>query len=127
MCVCVCVCVCAHAVMSLVAQSCLTLCDPMDCSLPGSSIHGDSPSKNTGTGCHTLFKGFFPSQGYEPWSPALQADSLPSAPPGGTVGSARHLDFIPGLRRFTWNRKPQATPVSLSGKFHGQRKPGRLE
>ena len=24
----------------LVAQSCLTLCDPMDCSLPGSSIHG---------------------------------------------------------------------------------------
>ena len=23
-----------------VAQSCLTLCDPMDCSLPGSSIHG---------------------------------------------------------------------------------------
>ena len=25
---------------SEVAQSCLTLCDPMDCSLPGSSIHG---------------------------------------------------------------------------------------
>ena len=24
----------------LVAQSCLTLCDPMDCSLPGSSVHG---------------------------------------------------------------------------------------
>ena len=34
-CVCVCVCVCV-----LVAQSCLTLCDPMDCSLPGSSVHG---------------------------------------------------------------------------------------
>ena len=33
MCVCVCVCV-------LVAPACLTLCDPMDCSLPGSSIHG---------------------------------------------------------------------------------------
>ena len=32
--VCVCVCVC------LVSQSCLTLCDPMDCSLPGSLIHG---------------------------------------------------------------------------------------
>ena len=26
--------------MSEVAQSSLTLCDPMDCSLPGSSIHG---------------------------------------------------------------------------------------
>ena len=25
---------------SLVTQSCLTLCDPMDCSLPGSSVHG---------------------------------------------------------------------------------------
>ena len=24
----------------LVAQSCLALCDPMDCSLPGSSVHG---------------------------------------------------------------------------------------
>ena len=30
-----CVCVCAH----LGAQSCLTLCDPMDYSLPGSSVH----------------------------------------------------------------------------------------
>ena len=31
-----------------VAQSCPTLCDPMDCRLPGSSVHGDSPGKNTG-------------------------------------------------------------------------------
>ena len=36
-CVCVCVCVCVHA-KSL--QSCLTLCNPMDCSPPGSSVHG---------------------------------------------------------------------------------------
>ena len=36
-------------------QSCLTLCDPMDCSLPGFSVHGfDSPGKNTGVGCHFL-------------------------------------------------------------------------
>ena len=34
-CVCVCVCVCAKSL-----QSCLTLCDPMDCSPPGSSVHG---------------------------------------------------------------------------------------
>ena len=32
----------------LAAQSCLTLCDPMDCHLPGSSVHGDSLSKDTG-------------------------------------------------------------------------------
>ena len=30
------------------AQSCLSLCNPMDCSPPGRSVHGDSPSKNTG-------------------------------------------------------------------------------
>ena len=35
-----------------VAQSCLTLSDPMDCSLPGSSIHGIFPGKSTGVGCH---------------------------------------------------------------------------
>ena len=32
----------------LVAQLCPTLCDPMECSPPGSSVHGDSPGKNTG-------------------------------------------------------------------------------
>ena len=47
----------------LVAQSCLTLCNPMDCSLPGSSVHGDSPGKNTGVGCHALLQGVFPTQG----------------------------------------------------------------
>ena len=40
------------AVLCLVAQSCLTLCDPVDCSPPGSSVQGDSPGKNTGVGCH---------------------------------------------------------------------------
>ena len=47
----------------LVTQSCLTLCNPMDCSLPGSSVHGDSPDKNTGVGCHALLQGIFPTQG----------------------------------------------------------------
>ena len=36
---------------SEVAQSCPTLRDPMDCSLPGSSIHGIFPGKSTGVGC----------------------------------------------------------------------------
>ena len=34
-----------------VAQLCPTLCDPMNCSPPGSSVHGDSLGKNTGVGC----------------------------------------------------------------------------
>ena len=50
----------------LVAQSSPTLCDPMDCSLPGSSVHGYSPGKNTGVGCHALLQGIFPTQGWNP-------------------------------------------------------------
>ena len=44
-------------------QSCLTLCDPMDCSLRGSFVHGDSSGKNTGVCCHYLLQGIFPTQG----------------------------------------------------------------
>ena len=50
----------------LVAQSCLTLCNPMDCSTPGSPVHEDSPGKNTGVGCHFLLQGIFPTQGSNP-------------------------------------------------------------
>ena len=49
--------------MCLVTQSCPTLCDPMDCSLPGSSVHADSPGKNTQVGCHAFLQGIFPTQG----------------------------------------------------------------
>ena len=38
------------------AQSYPALCDPMDCSPSGSSVHGDSPSRNTGVGCHALLQ-----------------------------------------------------------------------
>ena len=71
-----------HCFKVLVAHSCPTFCDPMDYSLPGSSAHGDSPSKNTGVRCCALLQGIFPTQGTEPRSPALQADSLQSEPPG---------------------------------------------
>ena len=54
------------AVLCLVAQLCLTLYDPMDCSLPGSIVHGDSPGKNTRVSCHALFQGIFPTQGMNP-------------------------------------------------------------
>ena len=52
-----------------VAQSCLTLCNPMGCSLPGSSDHGIFPGKSTGVGCHFLFQGIFPTQGLNPGLP----------------------------------------------------------
>ena len=55
--------------VSLVTQSCPTLCDPTDCRLPGSSVHGDSPGKNTGMGCHALLQGIFATQGLNPGLP----------------------------------------------------------
>ena len=54
--------------MYLVAQSYLTLCKPMDYSLPCSSVHGDSPGKNTGVDCHFSPAGDLPDPGIQPGS-----------------------------------------------------------
>ena len=53
-------------VLCFLAELCPTLCDPMGCSPPGSSVHVDSPGKNTGAGCHVLLQGIFPTQGLNP-------------------------------------------------------------
>ena len=45
----------------LVTQSCLILCDPMDCSTPDFSVH--FPGKNAEVGCHFLLQGIFLIQG----------------------------------------------------------------
>ena len=50
----------------LFAQSCLTLCNLMRCSPPGSSVHADSAAKSTGVGCHFLLQGNFPTQRLNP-------------------------------------------------------------
>ena len=52
--------------MCLVIQSCMTLCNSMNCSLPGFSVCGDSPGKNTGVDCHALLQGIFPIHGSSP-------------------------------------------------------------
>ena len=53
----------SRAHVCYVAQLCLNLCDPMGCSPTSCSVHGDSPAKNTGVGCHALLQGTFPTQG----------------------------------------------------------------
>ena len=78
--------------MCLIAQSYPTLCDPTDCSLPGSFVHGDSLGKNTGVGCYALLQGLFPNPGTEPRSPAEQADSLLSETPGEALSP---FSFLP--------------------------------
>ena len=50
-------------VLCLVAQSCPTLCDLMDCSQSGSSLHGNSPGKNTGVGCLAHLQEISPTKG----------------------------------------------------------------
>ena len=67
--------------MCLVTQFCMTLCGPMGCRPPGSSVHGDSPGKNTGEGT-IPFSRYFPCPEIEPRFPASQVDSLWSEAPG---------------------------------------------
>ena len=57
----------------------------MDCSPPGSFVHGDSPGKITGVGCNFFLQGIFLTQGSNPCVLHLlhwQAGSLPLAPSG---------------------------------------------
>ena len=63
--------------ISEVTQSCPTLCNPMDCSLPGSSVHGIFQARVLEWGAIAFSRG-----SSWPRSAALQADSLPSEPPG---------------------------------------------
>ena len=43
-----------------------TLCGPMNCSPPGSSVHWGSPGKNARVGCRALLQGIFPTKGSYP-------------------------------------------------------------
>ena len=63
------------------AQSCPTLCDPMDCSLPDSSVHGIFQASIL-EWVPFPSPGYLSNQGIKPRSPELKADSLPAEPPG---------------------------------------------
>ena len=68
---------------------CSVTCHPMDCSLPGSSVH---PGRNTGVGCHFLLQGMFLTQGSNPcllWLLCWQADSLALSYLGGPMLSCK--------------------------------------
>ena len=99
-----------HGVRAKLLQSRPILYDPVDCSPPGSSVHGDSPGKNTEVGCHLLLQGIFPTQGSNPRLLCLlhwQEGSLPLVPPGkpqtGVHLSAgfSHSHFVCSLEKMT--------------------------
>ena len=131
---------CMHAHKT--AQLCPTLCNPMDCNPPGSSVH-DSPGKNTGVGCHALLQRVFPIQGSNAHLSHLlhwQVGSLPLAPHWKPVcvclclcayicGASLIAQWVKNLpaiqetwvRMIPWRRKWQPTPVFLPGESHGER------
>ena len=75
------------------------LCDPMNCicSLPGSSVHGNSPGKNTGVGCHAFLQGIFPTQGLNPSLPHHKWILYHKANSSRRHKNSRCLDF------YEWN------------------------
>ena len=112
----------------------------MDCNLPGSSVHGISPVKNIGVGCHSLLQGIFPAQasnlsllhcGWIPYDLSYQGSLVSNewrvtcgGPPWWLSGEEpvcqhRRCEFDPWVKKIHWRREWLPTPVSLPGEFHG--------
>ena len=68
-------------VLFVCAQSCLTLCNPMDCTLPGSSVHGIS-QQGYWNGLPFSPPGNLPDLGIKPMSPALAGRFFTTESPG---------------------------------------------
>ena len=108
--------------MCLVSQSCLTLCDPVYYSWPGSSVHGDSPGKNTGVGCRALLQGIFPTQGLNPGLPHCRRILYHLS----HQGSPRILEWVaspspgdlpnPGIKPGSPELQVDTLPAELPGK-----------
>ena len=114
-------------------QSCLTLCDPMDCSLPGFSVHGILQARilewvaflqrifltqvsNSHLLCLLHCRWFlYPLSHLE--SPGSTSVNEPSC----QCGRPKRHGFNPWVRNFPCRRKWQPIPVLLPGEFHGQR------
>ena len=75
-----------HAAAAKSLQSCLTLCDPIDGSPPGSPCPWDSPGKNTGVGCHFLLQcRKVKSESEVTHSCSTVSDPMDCSPPGSSV------------------------------------------
>ena len=100
------------------------LCDLMDCSPPGSSVHGDSPGKNTGVGCHALLQGESSQPSNQTQTSNTAADFFYCL---SHQGSPRLLEWVayPFSRRSSWSsyqtRSPalqaDSLPAGLPGNF----------
>ena len=104
-----------HCYCAVLSHSIVTFCNSMDCSLPGSSVHGDSRDKNTGVGCSALLQAIFPTQGSNPgllhcWWILYQLSHQ---------GSQRILQWVayPFFRGSSWPRNRTGVSYIAGGFF----------
>ena len=113
-------CVCAQLL-----QSCPTVCDPVDCSLPGSSVRGILQARR-------LERAAMPSPPRDLSYPGIEPTFLKSPTLAGRFLMARITSeeftcqcrrpgFYPWVKKIPQRRKRQPTPVFLPGELHGQR------
>ena len=97
---------------SEVAQSCPTLCDPVDCSPPSSSVHGILQARILEWVAISFSRGSSRSDpGIKPRSPALQANALTSAPPGKPRAKVKSHMFQLASKR---KSQPVTVPLTLT-------------
>ena len=137
--------------LCLVAQLCLTLCNPIEqrlCSLPGSSVHGILQARILEwVACPP--PGDLPNPGIKPRSPTLWVDSLPSKPPEKPINKFRkrqksrvrkcHGEKLVGFKvkdwAYCWAARPfcptpflpQLRLVNKSEQIQGSRLPGETK
>ena len=86
---------CCHCCCCLVTKSYPTLCDPMDYTLPGSSVHGIYRQEYW-SGLSFPSPGGLPNSGIEPMTPALQVNSLPWSHLRNRTSSRKwHIEPLP--------------------------------
>ena len=83
----------------------------MDCSPPGSSVHGVFPGKNTGVGCHFLLQGIFLTQESDPRLLCWQVDSNTVPPPLRLLETA--IYWPKALRKTAWDNSASWTFQSV--------------
>ena len=103
-----------------VAQSCLILCDPLDCSLPGSSVRGIFQARILEWVAISFSRGSSWSRDWTQ-SPTLQADTLPSEPPGKPKFSLKMKKVGRNTRSFWYdlNQIPCDYTVEVTNRFKG--------
>ena len=117
-------------------QLCLTLCDPVDCSPPGFSVHGISHARVLEWGAIAFSRGSSPARDWNwvsrtvgrrftVWATVFLVFpnfGLPRWHSGKECTCRwRRRRCDPWARKTPWKRQRQSNPVFVPGKFHGQR------